>query len=277
MREGWWLQRAALAPFLPALFCITACRGDGGKLQVRIIGDLFVEQGIPVTATADGWSITFDRYLVSIGDIAPSAGPGSDPVTTDARYHVADVSIPSNGAGIMVTSLAVPAGVYSDVDFRIGPPTTGAEGLNVTPQDVDFLRTQGYALLVEGTGVKGQTREHFSWGFTTPTRYVHCHGLERDVTLGPQSMEVDIHGQNIFGDEMVAMSALAFALIASADTVQSGEVTEQELAGVDIRNQTLYQSGSLKLTDLWSFIDYKASTIGGVDGSGQCLLVTRGM
>src|SRR5262249_28228072 len=156
----------------------------------------FVEEGIAETATVDAWRIEIDRYLVSIGDLSPSLGPETDPVAIDSRYRVVDLAVPpSIGLGYMLDHFKLRAGTYSDVDFRIGAPLGDAERINVEPADLDLMRGQGFALLVTGRGVKDTQTVEFSWGFSTATRYVHCHGLARDITQGPQSMELTIRGQ----------------------------------------------------------------------------------
>ena len=49
----------------------TACGGDGGTgtVDVSVWGEEYIEQGIPTSDFADGWTARFDRFLIVIGDV----------------------------------------------------------------------------------------------------------------------------------------------------------------------------------------------------------------
>ncbi len=246
------------------VLAVVGCGGGDdlapGTLEISVYGEEFVEAGIPADAFSDGWSVTFDRFLVSLGDVSAAAGHEA-PALVESDYREFDLAQPSGGAGQLVVSAEVPGGVYDHVGYRIAPATPG-----------------GNAVYIEGTATKGTVSKTFAWGFAKPTTYAHCEGTAV-VDGGTATTQITIHADHLFYDDLVAPEPnLAFDLIARADDEgdADGVVTPAELEAVDITAEEHYQVGNFDVTNLWDFIDHQVSTIGHIDGEGHCEDVTRG-
>ena len=74
-----------------ALIVLAACGEDAGTLVSTVYGETFIEEGIPADAFADGWAVSFDRFLVSIGNVAGKAGEGGAEVG-DPTFHIVDLA-----------------------------------------------------------------------------------------------------------------------------------------------------------------------------------------
>lgn len=58
---------------LTCAFIAVGCaedEGGTGTLAVEVWGEEFIEEGNPTEVFSDGWSVTFDRFLVAIDGVA---------------------------------------------------------------------------------------------------------------------------------------------------------------------------------------------------------------
>ncbi len=249
--------------------------GDSsGTLDIQIYGEPFIEEGIPADVFTDGWSIQFDSFLVSVGEVtAGSAGDGA-PTLEDATYRIFDLSRASGGDGFVVLSAAVPGGAYDDVGFRVGGSSSAVAG-NAGAEDVAFMNERGYSMYVEGLATRGEEMRTFAWGFTTATAYRNCQSVAV-VDGAPARSVLTIHADHLFYDDLVSEEpSVRFDAIAGADTDADGDITSAELAEVDITGFERYQVGSFAVEDPWTFVDYQASTVGHIDGEGHCAITVR--
>ena len=77
----------SLALLVPAL---AAGCGEAapGTVEVDVYGEDFIEEGIPAEEFADGWAVTFDTFLVTIGEVAVTAGHGAPALSEPAPAGV---------------------------------------------------------------------------------------------------------------------------------------------------------------------------------------------
>jgi hypothetical protein len=269
-------MKIGLACLALTVLVLPACGGDddgaaSGTLSVTVYGEEFIEEGIPADAFVDGWAIDFDRFLVSIGEVTAAVGE-DDPSLSDDSYRIFDLAQSSGGEGFEVASGEVDGGGYDHVGFRIAPGTDPAAG-NASADDVTLMADGGYALYVEGTATREEEEKTFAWGFAGATRYGHCEGTA-EVDGDTASTQITVHADHLFYDDLVSSEPnVAFDLVAAADDVgdADGDVTQDELAAVDITSEERYQVGNnTEVTDLWAFIDFQVSTVGHIDGEGHC-------
>jgi hypothetical protein len=255
---------------------LAACGGDDdladGTLEVRVYGEDFIEDSIPAETFVDGWTVTFDAFLVSIGGIGAEAGHDGAEVQ-DTTYEVFDLAQPSDGTGFELARLPAPGGVYDHFGYVIRPSADATAG-NAATADVDALKAAGYSVWVKGSASKDATTVTFDWGFALDIVHSHCE-VEATIDGDEATVEATIHGDHLFYDDAVSTEPdVAFALIAAADgaagAAADGAVTLDELAAVDITAEARYGVGSLPITDLRTFVTHQVGTVGHIDGEGHC-------
>jgi hypothetical protein len=235
---------------------------ETGTLRVTVYGEEFVEDRIPASEVADGWTIEFQRFLVSVDRIAVDGTPLEGP-------SVFDLALPSGGEGHEVGALEVRAGDVTEVEYDLAPATLAGPG-NVTETDTDLMNESGASLYVQGVAMRGGDSIRFAWSFDVETSYA-CEIRSRVPARGEVTTELTIHADHLFHDDLeLPEPNVAFNLVASADTDGDGVVTREELAEVDIRALDAYQVGGRDITDLWGFISAQAATIAHIDGEGHC-------
>lgn len=247
---------------------LTACTFSG-TLDVAVYGEPFIEEGIPADVFVDGWSVTFDRFLVVLGDVSVTGADDAAP-----ELAVFDLAQPSGGAGHLVRTLTLDAGPVDDLAFSIAPSTALVAGTLQPDHEADLARMRdgGYSLYVEGQATRSSDTKRFAWGFKTRTVYAGCDATATVAEGGTSRAEITIHGDHLFYDDLSSETPnVAFDLIAGADADGDGEITEAELRGVDITAEARYQVGDrTDIQDLWSFIEQQTTNVGHIDGEGHC-------
>ena len=277
-----WLKTsfAALAAALCALNA--GCAEDGaensgeGTLRIELWGEDFIEEGIPAASSpeaddgfVDGYSITFDKFLIALGDISV-AEEDADPALAAAVQKIWDLT---ESGPFPITSGKVPAGTYDHTAYAIAPATAAAVAGNADAEDVAAMSEGGYSVLVAGTATDGSETKTFEWAFDTETVYDPCHSTAKLEDGGKATVQITIHGDHLFYDDAVSSSpSLRFADIALADTDTDGQVTQKELTEYDIKALPNYGVGSLDIDgpNLWGFISHMTTTLGHIDGEGHC-------
>lgn len=270
------LYTLCLTTCLSACFALlTACDDDSdpaapaeGAYALSVYGEAFIEEGIPAEAFADGWSVTFDTFLIALPMVEVSAG-GASPHRL-AGEALFDLTEGSGGAGHLIDTLTVPQGAYDHLDYTVGPLTGTPAHSNASAAQIEQMLEGGYALWVSGAATDGADTFTFAWGFTGARTYTGC---EIDAAVGeaPGASQLTIHADHLFYDDLESEAPnVAFALIASADANEDGEITLEELAAVDITGEARYQVGSRDIEDLRAFIEAQVGTVGHIDGEGHC-------
>ncbi len=239
---------------LAAALAFAGCGGTG-TVTVAVWGEGFAEEGIPAEEVSDGWAISFERAVVSLGEVELRQDADGEPEASEAAFRQVDVTKASNDEGHALFTAEVGTGTYDDVRWRIGGPDA-----QTTP-----------ALHVVGSATKGGVTKTFDWAFDNDTRYIRCESTADVPSNGEARILLTLHLDHLFFDSLVDEEpGIAFDLIASADADDDGAVTEAELRAVDIRTQDRYGVGSTGITDLWSYLRYQATNVGHIDGEGHC-------
>jgi hypothetical protein len=230
---------AAALPFAPLL--LGGCSAeDDGAISVRAYGESFIEDGIPASAMADGWSVKFARFDVQLEDIvvAGTALSTPDPV---------DVSEASGGDGHELGKVTVKTGDYTEPSFTIG------------------------RVRVVGSAEKDDVTKSFDWTFRTRTVYQRCETTTMVSEAATSTFQITVHADHLFYDSLVADDPqLLFQPLADADADADAVITEAELAATDIGS---YDPGNEDVSDLWSWLVAQHRTLGHVDGEGHCRAV----
>ena len=246
---------------------LAGCSEPRSSLVVSVYGEEYIEQQIPAEDVIDGWTITFDRFLISVGSVLV------EEVGDSQTWLVFDLAKNSAGEGHRAFGFEqVPVGRYDVVHYRVAPPSAEAvQSGNATAADTARMVAERASVIAEGKATRDGVEKSFSWIFDTDTRYEDCASTAEVTEESPGRVELTIHADHLFYDDLVSEEPnVAFDLIAQSDADDDGVITEAELRAVDLRTQTRYQTGSTGITDLWNFIRQQTTTLGHIDGEGHC-------
>lgn len=239
----------ALAWAVPAV--LTGClpndtRPSPGKLLVTVSPDEALSSGM---TTADGWQVSFERFLVSLGRVSVD-GDGCLAYSDPDYSRVLDLRQP----GPQKLSLVYAVG-HCDFDMELsspqpdnvlGPGTTEADRTFLrTPGDDAFTQASGISIHAEGTATRGAARTSFAWSFRHRIDYAGCSatvdGREVkgfDIASGEsRTLDVLIRGAALFSTDRIDMDAETwFQPYADADALgdRNGVVALDELSRIDL-------------------------------------------
>lgn len=218
---------------------ISGCSDDGeGDVTVNVYGEDFIEQGIPAEEMSDDWSVSFDRFVVTIDEVMVGGVemPPADPV---------DISVPTDGSGHPIANAIVPTGTHSEPSFAIAR--------------VDL----------SGSATRAGVTKTFDWVFDQEIHYSACETTTEVSDGGSATFQITVHADHFFYDSLVAEEPeLAFEALANADTDNDGDIARAELEAADIGS---YDPGSDGAVDnLWAWLVAQNRTLGHVDGEGHC-------
>lgn len=245
--------------------------------------------------TADGWALTFERVLVSLG--RASLDGDSCSVYSEANY------------GRVLSLVGAPAGQkisegYAlgacDFGFGIGSVSTDSLlGVGATTDDFDFMRTagidryggpSGISMFVAGHAKKGDRTLSFAWPFRGRARYRECENtvdgaVERGLSLtqsGDVTVDVTLHAEALFAESLEDYDAvLRFDPMANADALGNGDgdVSLEELSLVSLTELQMgeaYSQGDAGVIPLTNLEDYiyigAAPRVARYQGTGKCNL-----
>jgi hypothetical protein len=221
-----------------AVGTLSACSGEvrqadapqeQGTLQIRANGEDFVRQGF---VSKDGWQVSFDHVYVNLADVTAyqtdppfDANQDGDPqvqqkVTLPGAKTIDLAAGDENAEPVLVGEVAAPAGRYNALSWRMANATEGP--------------AKGYALVIQGTGVKDGQTVNFTLNLDREMTFT-CGdfvGDERKGILEPNGnadLEATFHFDHLFGDgdapadDEINTGALGFEPIAALS--QNGQVS----------------------------------------------------
>lgn len=254
-----------LLALIPTL-ALLACGGDDvGTLEVTTWGEDFIEQGIPASAFEDGWSVTYDEFVVNLGAITAAGEnfPG---------FQTVDLTQP--GPHVLV-STETGARAIAPVAYSIAPVDAAAQNLNADAATVDTMRQNGYSVFLKGTATKDGSTITFEWGFDFTVDFHDCEATDAVPTGGTGTTQLTIHGDHLFYPSLTDPEVgLHFQTLADQDTDHDGVLSPDELRAL---SGTAFAAldhfdvpAGTQIDNLWEFLSAAASTIGHIDGEGHC-------
>lgn len=290
------LVSLALAPI--------AC-GDGagtGSVQVFVEAEDTIPEGLSPggdEGIADGWTVTYDRFLVVTGNFRASRSDAPDEALEAPEIHVIDMlNLPAGGL-VIAEFDGVAATRWDRVGYDI--PNADASALQaegLSDADYAMMVAGGYSLYVEGRLTKADgesclrgdpmecapaTELHFAWGLQAGTSFDLCAPESGDAgfavpTGATAQVKPTIHGDHWFftnvtqGAEITERRA---QWIADCDLDRDGEVTLDELGMVsaaEVFPASIYNiSGALiPVTTARDYLEAQARTLGDFQGEGEC-------
>lgn len=262
-------------------FLVAAGKGVFGIVPGRDVPDI-----------ADGWTVSYEKVLVTIGNVrAYSEG---EAVLGQTSHFIDLMKVGARGTKVSTTEVS--PGVYTTMEFAILPPVEGSDLIEVTQADQDIMLKNGYSIYIEGVMTSESGRScspedatvcvrapsiSFKWGLTTAVRFADCRGF--DVSEGLDTEVV----LTLPMDHWLFTSFAAAAedaprraqWIADADLDNNGETTIEELqavAATDLFRPDLgYDLGaaSIPVTTAHDFLEAHVRTLG-ISSATGCRFVT---
>ena len=173
--------RVYKALIIGSLLCQSlACNdesNDMGELTVSLYGEDFIEKGIDSELMSDGWSINFERFLITLKDIRVGE-------LKYASSEIIDLSVNTSGLGQTVVNSVLSAGEYRNPSFTI----THVE--------------------LSGSASKNNLNKTFSWRFDQETHYTDCEAVVPIIKGQETKFEITIHADHFFFDSLIAEEPL---------------------------------------------------------------------
>jgi hypothetical protein len=249
-----------------AVVCLAlvACGGAEGTWTVETWGEEYIEQQIPADVFADGCSVVYDEFVVSMAKVALLDGNG-EVVGDLGGPMLYDVVV----AGPTAMGTAnVPADHYSSVEVSVAPASDAAVATATEDQAAELA---GASVLAAGTLSCAAGEASFRWTFAESTTYACEPG---DLTIpanGEDHTQVTVHGDHLFYDGLEnADAAVRGEAILAADADADGEITLDELDAVSVPALG-YEVGQYSdVLTLRQFVSHLSRTLAHIDGEGEC-------
>lgn len=260
-----------------------ACGGDDetgpaqgdGAVALEVWGEEYIEEQIPTAEFADGWSVTYDQFLVVLDGVSVGGA------TLEGPSMVMDLTAP--GPHSIGTLTGVADGTQSvGYSLVIASAETVAHA-SADQAALDRMVADGLSVYAAGTATDGTTTKTFAWGFARTTRYFDCVDVSGGQELvsvvvpdgGEAQAQLTIHGDHLFYDDLQSGDAsLRFANYADADADGDGDVTMAELDAVPLATipseRGPYGVAASDVNDLGAYVRASTRTLGHFQGEGHC-------
>jgi hypothetical protein len=277
--------------------------GAKGGVQIFVEPEESIPEGLkPGTDTEnvqDGWTVTYSKYLVTIGNFRASRSDGSGHLS-DPSIYVLDLKNAPAGGYVMTTWNDVDAVRWDKLGWDLPNAKAGVKTLAPTSEaDVTFMVENGYSLYFEGKIEKtdGQSctpgasppacvpapSVAFRWGFAAGTAFDDCANEEGVPGFavpagGTAQLKPTVHGDHWFFDNLTSGAEITkrFAQwMADCDLDHDGETTLDELQTVKAADAFPMPPYNLSgtLTPIETAYDYalnQSRTLGDYNGDGEC-------
>jgi hypothetical protein len=236
---GRWLACAAAARFLVG--CLPGdARPTPATLNVTVQPSPEITDGV---VTADGWHISFERFLVWFGGAAvyTQLDMGCTPYSDSGYYRLFDFTVagPQKVADVYALGESCELSVSMSNFDSDGVPAEGVTASDLAfmqaPRGdsygyVDGLGTYGFGarptLYVRGRASRNNVTKRFEWSFGDFAGSSCTLALRGGDVL---PFNIVFHGEEIFRGGLEREAALRFDALANADTDADQTITLQEL------------------------------------------------
>ena len=289
-----------ILPMLPMLACDA---GSGGTVQVFVEAEDTIPNGLEPgdgdEQVVDGWTVRYDRFIVTVGDFTAARSDGTEQLSAPTVYVVDLLNLPAGGL-VLAEFTDVEATRWDKVAYSL--PGAGADALaaeGTDPADLQMMIDGGLSIYIEGEISKpdGQAcpagdpaaclpaaSVRFAWGLAAGTRFADCAPPTGALGFavpsgGTAQVKPTIHGDHWFftnltqGAEVTQRRA---QWIADADLDLDGETTLDELRAVPAADLFPAELGYnlsgaiIPIATAHDYLEAQARTLGDFQGEGEC-------
>ncbi len=235
----------------------------------------------------DGWSVTFDKYLLAIGHLRLAPIGGGTPVE-DPRVLVIDLkTVPETGRQFL-TAPSVAEGRYR-FEYQTPVATVDMErDASVSQADFDRMVAGACTYLITGSATNGARTVAFDFCLDAEAAF-ECSSMEGMegivISASTNTAFMTIHGDHLFfngfpaGDEAVVLRRAGWLALVDDATGADGMVTNADLEAtpLTILPPTEYALTGAPLvegaaiTNMALYARAQLSTQGHLNGEGECL------
>ena len=270
--------------------------GGSGSVQIFVVPEDSITRGlVPGTElenVQDGWTITYDRYLVAVGNFRARRSDSGDTLS-DPTIYVLDLKGAPTSGYVTKELHDVAAVRWDKFGYDIANARAGAVALAPTTQaDADFMIAHGYSVYYEGAGEKEGKKISFKWGFAAGTSFDDCASADGVPGFavpagGTVQVKPTLHGDHQYFDNVtqgVEITKRLAQWLAICDADANRELTLDELKRCDVVKalpQPPYDLTGVKDEDgsgrlsVYDYVFSQMRTFGDYQGDGECPTRTR--
>lgn len=283
-------MRVQFAVVVASILTTVACGSGSGNVQIFVVPEDTITGGLQPGSDPenihDGWTISYSRYLVSVGHFRARRTDSGDAVA-DPRSFVLDLKNAPTSGYIVDEFTDLAAARWDKFGYDIPNARDGAMALPpTTADDVRFMVSHGYSVYYEGSATKDADNIAFKWGFSTGTSFDDCESDRIPGFAVPSGGTVQvkptIHGDHQFFDNVtqgVEITERLAQWVKTCDANGDSVVTLEELGQCDIVlampsppydfTGVTDQDGDGRLS-VYDFVASAMRTFGDYQGDGEC-------
>jgi hypothetical protein len=265
--------------------------GGTGSVQIFVVAEETIAEGLtPGTEgenIQDGWTITYDRYLVAVGNFrARRSDTGA--AIGDPAIHILDLKQAPTSGYVMTELKGIDAVRWDKFGYDVPNAKAGATPIAPTKQaDADFMIQNGFSVYYEGSGEKGGKKISFKLGFATGTSFDDCASPDgipgfAVPTGGTVQVKPTLHGDHQYFDNVTQGVELTKRLaqwVETCDADKNLDLTLDELKKCDVvtalpsppydLTAVKDQDGDGKIS-VYDYVNTQMRTFGDYQGDGEC-------
>lgn len=293
-----WMLAAALVTIAAACGADDADTLDGdGILSVSLEAEDTITEGLEpgdgLENLVDGWTVTFDEYIVAIGGV--TIGRAGGDLTVGESVVVDLTKLPASGFEL-ARFTGIATGQWGEFSYKLVHAGEATRDDSVSKDDFDRMVADDVTYLIRGTATKDSATVTFEFAEPAEVTFGPCESEAGapgvNVTeLSETAASVVIHGDHLFfngfpsGAEITERRA---AWLEAADMLGDGDghVDDSELEGItgtelatlfptaepatDGDAQYFLSGSPVPVGDARDFVIGQLLTQGHFNGEGEC-------
>ena len=283
------MRKISVLTVLVSGFWTLACGSDTGgegelNLYVNSEGASEIPAGSDEEDIQDGWAVTYEKYVVNIGQLKVGQSPSDFQSYQDSM--LVDLSKQSTTGRLLKNIVSLPEGRLSYIGYEVGVFAGSTVDPSVSKEDATRMVDDGLSYLIAGYAEKDGKKVSFEIPVSEETVYVPC--SDSDGTLGTvispnakSDVFLTVHEDHIFfnafpegGEGSVKRLA---GWIDASDSDQDGVLTVEEMKAAkasDVLTSSLgysFSGAPFAINTVWDFVRAQLNTQGHFQVEGPCV------